>query len=235
MRRLLIILAGLVAAPAAQATSLRVSPILLDVRAPGAAATVTLRNDEARPLDVQIRVFRWTQVQGKDVLEPTTDVVASPPMAALAPQAEYVVRVVRVTKRPMAAEESYRLVVDELPNPAERRNGTVTFVLRYSIPVFFGAGKVADASVAWTARRSGNAYVVSATNSGGKRLRVSNLTLNDAHGALQPREGLVGYVLPGATMTWPVRSGRRLEGQAKLAADTETGPINATILLGPAR
>ncbi len=74
--------------------------MLIDVTAPGAASTVTLRNEGAAPINAQIRVYRWSQVDGKENLEPTEDVVASPPAVTLAPQTNYVARVVRVSKRP---------------------------------------------------------------------------------------------------------------------------------------
>ena len=70
---------------AASANSLRVAPILLDVAAPGATTTLNLRNEGDRNLHVQIRVFRWTGTQSEPSLEPTSDVVISPPAATLAP------------------------------------------------------------------------------------------------------------------------------------------------------
>src|SRR2546421_595293 len=67
----------------AEANSLRVAPILLDVSAPGATTTLNLRNEGAEKLHVQIRVFRWTGTHTEPTLEPTSDVVVSPPAAAL--------------------------------------------------------------------------------------------------------------------------------------------------------
>src|SRR5437588_508203 len=94
----------LAASVGARAGSLQVEPVLIDVAAPGAASTVTLRNEGSMPINAQIRVFRWSQVDGKENLEPTDDVVASPPAAKLASKTNYVVRVVRVTKRPVSGE-----------------------------------------------------------------------------------------------------------------------------------
>src|SRR6266481_5415488 len=96
--------------------SLQVVPVSIEVPAPGATATLKLRNEGPAPINAQIRVFRWSQANGEEKLEPTDDVVASPPMASLAPKADYVVRLVRVTKRPLSEGESYRLLVDELPD-----------------------------------------------------------------------------------------------------------------------
>src|SRR5262245_62290058 len=113
---LIALLSGLTCATAgstAGAGALRVAPILLEVPAPGATTTLNLRNEGDRNLRVQIRVFRWTGTQTDPILEPTTDVVVSPPAAMLTPGTEYVVRVVRVTRQQVAGEESYRALGDE--------------------------------------------------------------------------------------------------------------------------
>src|SRR3954471_12794319 len=41
-------------------------------------------------------VFRWSQVDSKEKLEPTEEVVASPPAVTLAANGSYVARIVRV-------------------------------------------------------------------------------------------------------------------------------------------
>jgi len=76
----------------AQATSLRVAPTNIEMIAPDSAAALTLRNEAKKPINVQMRVFRWTQQDGIERLEPTSDVVASPPAAKLGPGANYLVR-----------------------------------------------------------------------------------------------------------------------------------------------
>lgn len=131
----LAMLAGL--ALPAEASSLRVAPISLKLAAQEPSGVVRVWNDGAEPVRVQVRVFRWKVVNGKDVLEPTNDVVASPPMTTLVPGAENLIRVVRVAKRPLAEKEGYRLLVDELPDPAKQRAGTVTVLVRHAIPVVF--------------------------------------------------------------------------------------------------
>lgn len=131
----LAMLAGLTAGSAA--SSLRVAPIGLKLSAPQQAGVIRVWNDGRSPIQVQVRVFRWTVVGGKDVLTPTQDVVASPPMATLSPGVENLIRVVRVSGRPIAGKEGYRLIVDELPNPAEQRAGTINVLVRHAIPVVF--------------------------------------------------------------------------------------------------
>jgi fimbrial chaperone protein len=241
MRYLLIAAAlALALAPAPlSAASLQVAPVSIEVQAPGAAATIKLRNDGTTPLNAQIRVFRWTQTNGEEKLEPTDDVVASPPLAALAPQTDYTVRIVRVTKRPAAAGETYRLLVDELPEPKLQRNRMVTLVLRYSIPVFFYAREAASARLAWAIERRDGRIYVAATNSGDLHVRISALKLKDASGAtISFGEGLTGYVLGRSTMRWAAPgNGQRLGAGSSvvIAAHSDYGPISATTSVQAAR
>jgi fimbrial chaperone protein len=213
------------------AGSLRVAPVLLDVMEPTSATKLELRNGGSSDARVQIRVFKWTQDVRGDQLAPTEDVVVSPPMMALPAGAEYVVRVIRVTNRPVDAEESYRVLVDELPGLEQRRNGTVSMVVRQSIPVFFSRPGAASANVTWSIASNGSTYVIDAANSGGKRLRIASLIVATRQGALLAQEsGLVGYILSGSRVSWSVPA-RRVAGYAeflRLTADTELDPIDVT-------
>lgn len=122
---------------AAQAADLRVAPVM--VRVPHGATTDTIRvwNDDRKPLNIQVRVFRWSVRNGQDILEPTRDVVASPPMASLPAGAENLIRVVRVSPTPVTDREQYRLIIDQLPNRAPGNSGTVKVLVRHAIPVYF--------------------------------------------------------------------------------------------------
>src|SRR5260221_9738496 len=101
----------------AEASSLQVTPVRIQVMSPSASAAITVSNPGDDEIAAQVRVFKWTRVNGKDQLEPTREVVASPPLTKLAPGQPYVVRIVRVDPRPVVGEEAYRLLVDEIPNP----------------------------------------------------------------------------------------------------------------------
>ncbi|MDR3471693.1 MAG: fimbria/pilus periplasmic chaperone [Devosia sp.] len=118
----------------AEAGGLRVAPIFVRMTAQQPMTTVQIWNDNRTPLGVQIRVFSWHVVDGRNVLEPTRDVVASPPIATLAPGAENVIRVVRVSSQPVRTVEKYRLLIDELPH-AHQRAGTVDVLVRQALPV----------------------------------------------------------------------------------------------------
>jgi fimbrial chaperone protein len=222
-----------------QAASLQVSPVSVEVLAPAAAATITLRNEGANLLNAQIRVFRWSQVNGEEKLEPTNDVVASPPITSLAPKTDYTVRLVRVIKQPVSVGESYRLFVDELPEPAARQNRVVTLVMRYSIPVFFYPRDRADAKLGWSVEQRDRRVYVSATNAGDRHVRISALTLHDGNGTTASfGSGLTGYVLARSTMRWEAPGNIHRLGNGNtvvISAQSDSGPINVSPSAQPAR
>ena len=212
----------------AVASTLRVSPVGLDLPVGQNAATLSLFNDDAAPLNVQVRVFRWRQVDGKDVLEPAPGVVASPPIAKVLPGAARTIRVVRLDAKLPEHQEAYRLVVDELPPPLSEGGRQVTLLMRHSIPLFFAAS--ADkAKVEWSLANAPDGQSLTAVNNGGRHLRVSNLKVVDTAGhVLAERKGLVGYALPGSKMTWPTAAFPPTTG-LRLMADTDAGPIDAPL------
>lgn len=224
-------LAAMMFAPAgmARAEGLRVSPVVLEVAAPGAATTLTLRNEGRDTLTVQARSFRWVQQNGQETLQRTRDVVVSPPAIRLPPGATQTVRVVRTSKAAIRGEEAYRVVLNEVPDQAHRRNGAVAFATELRIPVFFVARGAQNPQVAWSLRQSGGATYLVGKNNGDTRLRLADLRLSGASGAAVRRPGLVGYVLGGSTMQWPVARAGQLGGGAKLRAETNLGALDAQV------
>jgi fimbrial chaperone protein len=233
----LILVTGNLVPESSWAASLQVSPVLLEITAPGAAAMVTLRNNGKRPIATQVRVFRWSQEAGAERLEPTTDVVASPPAVELRPDQDYVVRVVRTTTRPIEREEAYRLLVDELPEPRQRARA-VTFVLRHSIPVLFDTQDGSPPSLVWRVTQTARDVALTVTNQGDRRLRLAEVKISDGTGAtVSLGRGLVGYVLGGSTMTFMVPSKPILRQGAKVTVSgrSEDGIFNAPAAVQSAR
>ncbi len=213
----------------AEAASLRVAPVLVDLKAPVSASSLRIWNDAQRPISVQVRIFRWSQEGGKENFTPATDVVVSPPITKLKGGGENMVRIVRTSKTPIRGEESYRVIVDELPEAADRRSGTVNLVIRHSIPVFFAAGDLSGAKPAWSISRASGGYQVSVVNSGDKRLRVANIALKSSGGAtVASQSGLVGYVLGQSRESWFIpAAGKANDGTLTISAETDAGAINA--------
>lgn len=214
----------------ASASSLQVSPVNIEVPAPGAASTVTLNNEGGDTINAQIRIFKWIQKNGKDELVPTRDVVASPPAVKLVAGKKSVIRIVRMIKSPAVTEESYRLIVDEVPRPPKVGSAGVGFTVRYSIPVFFSKNGQ-DSEISWKASMIKGRLVLTASNSGGRRVRLASLRVVSAGKTINVGQGLAGYVLGQSSREWAVKSGAKSiapGGTITILAQGDNGPIEAT-------
>jgi len=192
----------------ARAASIGVAPTLIDIKRGESVSGLRVRNGDAgKPVSVQVRVLRWHQDASGNVYEPAEGVVASPPVTRILPGAENLIRIVRTSGQPVAGEESYRLLVDELPDPDQPQTGVVSMLIRHSVPVFFSQPGAAPAQPQWRIAQAGKGvWRVTVANAGDKRLRLADLVLLDASGtrvAAQP--GLVGYVLGRTSQNFVVR------------------------------
>jgi fimbrial chaperone protein len=93
------------------AGSLQVSPICLDLQEP--SSVIHLPNPSDEPVKAQVRIFKWQQINGKEKLAPTRDVVASPPQMTLPAGGQNMVRVVSISKSPFVGKLTYRVLVDQ--------------------------------------------------------------------------------------------------------------------------
>ncbi len=120
-------------------------------------------------------------------------------------------------------------MVDELPDALRQRNGAVAVVLRHSIPVFFSPPDADTAKVTWRARVIAGKLVLTATNAGGRRLRLAAMKVSDGRGTINFGDGLVGYALAGSTMTWerPLPRGFN-PANLRISAQSDLGPLHAT-------
>lgn len=197
----LAILAGV-----AMAGSIHVMPTTITLGPGKATAVMTITNEGDAPIKAQVRVFAWDQQGNEDRLTPTQKVVVSPPMASLAPKQTQSIRVVRVDKSAITAEESYRLVVDEIPDATNAPNVGVSVQMRYSVPVFvLPKATMPPGQVTVAATVSGSTLTLNAQNKSESHVQASEVTIEHAGGTTTPVVGgLLGYVLPGRTMQWTV-------------------------------
>lgn len=124
-------------AGAAQAEDFTVSPTSITVAPGDQVATLTVKSGGPGLSVGQVRVMRWMRDGGAGTLEPTRNVVASPPSLQMAPDQELTIRLVRTVTTAVVGEECYRILVDQLPGRAQQGQ-TVTFTIRHSVPLCFG-------------------------------------------------------------------------------------------------
>jgi fimbrial chaperone protein len=148
------------------------------------------------------------------------------------------VRVVRVSKQPVRGEESYRVIVDQLPNVRRQQARAVNLLIRQSIPVFFRGRELNPPNISWSMNSEAGKLVLVANNIGDERLRVASLRMKDASGTtIFFGNGLVGYVLGRSSMSWTAPSnppGFGSAGPVSITAESDKGPTSA-VVQSPAR
>ena len=116
----------------------RVSPIKLYFGNDVKSGVVTVINEGAEQIHLQIYAREWTQDgEGKDVYAETKDIVYFPKMMVLKGKEERVVRAgVRATGLPK--ERTYRLFIEEIPEPKTGGGANITVAIKFGVPLFVG-------------------------------------------------------------------------------------------------
>jgi fimbrial chaperone protein len=192
------------------ASGLQVAPTTLRLRASQSADGLWLSNTGDSEVHAQVRVYHWTQDDKGDQLVASRGLVISPPMVQLAPGERQLIRVIRVgapPDGPGAMEDAYRLAIDELPISTQGKHG-LQFVLHYSVPIFVEPAGIAASppQLQWSLQRRGDNVLLQVSNHGGSHAQLAALDFADGAGRrTEINPGLLGYVLPGATMHWMLK------------------------------
>jgi fimbrial chaperone protein len=200
---LVAILLVFLAAGAANAQSLRVLPVNIQMLPGQRATTLTVINEGSAATAIQIRAYAWSQPDGTDQLTASDELLASPPLASIAPGATQVVRLMLRRTLPQGREATYRILLDQIP--AVAMPGVVQIVLRLSIPIFAEpAARVAPHVQFHIERDAEQAYLVG-INDGLRHEAIRDAVLSTGDGrTLMTGSNASPYILAGATRRWPI-------------------------------
>lgn len=209
----------LLADPSAVAQSLSVLPVNV-LFSPGQKATsLTVTNMGTVETAIQIRAYAWSQKDGDDQLTDSDAVVLSPPLARMAPGASQVIRLI-LRQPPQGREATYRILIDQIPPPAEP--GIVHMVLRLSIPIFAQPATRAIPHVQFHTEIDVGKLFLVGINDGLSHEVIHDIVLSTSDGRkLMEENGASPYILAGATRRWPIAA------QAPLPLPSETLQMTA--------
>jgi len=183
------------------AASIRLSPVSIEILNDQSASSISLYNQSNESTDLQVRVFEWRQNAGQDQLVPTDEIAVSPPFLKLQPNDSYNLRVVRINPAPVSGEQTYRIIIDELPKPIDNRKADqgINVLLRSSLPLFV-VNKDAITKLTWSIQQEQNNSSLIISNVGNRHALLNNLTLVDvtANKSYPIKVNTVnGYILAG--------------------------------------
>ncbi|WP_404317339.1 molecular chaperone [Klebsiella oxytoca] len=193
------------------AAGLQMYPVTVNFCHGETARPVYIKNTGTSPIGTQMRLYSWQQKNQKDVLTPTQTLISSPPIASVPPGKQQLVRIISPAGT-AGAEQSFRLIVDELPaEPDKTTASQVRFLLRYSVPVFFSCrdSKADISAIRASLETRGSRTRLLIKNRGMYHIKLSNVSLLTAGKKVVISRGLLGYVLPQSEMAWNLPEGIR--------------------------
>lgn len=206
------------------AASLQVAPISVAFSPQEKAKEIWLTNTSERPIRAQTRVLIWSQVAGQDQVNPTRDLVASPSITEIKAGEQQLIRIIRIAPQNTAVEQTYRLLIDELPSSAQADAQTgLQLLLQYSIPVFIQPTDSIAMRNGLTLLNQVNFQYQNqqliVTNNAKSHIRISELTYINPNGERIPLiNGLVGYALAGQSMRWDIPESKKILPNGKFEA-----------------
>jgi fimbrial chaperone protein len=121
-----------------------ITPVRLFLAPGEKAGLVKIKNNSASKFPVQLSIFEWTQdAEGKDVYNPTKELIIFPKIVTLDKGVERIIRV--GTKVPVSAKEkTFRMYMEELPlpDPADSAsNLKIRTVMKVGVPIFIAPAR----------------------------------------------------------------------------------------------
>ena len=231
-RALAAILLVLTMRVAASAQSLSVLPVNIFMAPGQQASSLTVTNLGSTSTSIQIRAYAWNQDGDKDILSPSDQVIASPPIATIAAGASQVVRLV-LRERPPARESTFRILLDQIP-PASSEAGVVHVVLRLSIPIFAQPPARVNPDVQFHLEAQGGEMYLVGINNGRRHMAIREVELSTSDGRkLETAAGSSPYILAGVTRHWKIdaKGGPlpQLNEKLQLKAQSDAGAIEQQV------
>ncbi len=220
---------------AARGQSLSVLPVNIFLSPGQRATTLTVTNQGNGETAIQIRAYSWNQQDNDDQLAASNAVVVSPPLASIAPGATQVVRLI-LRAPPQGREATYRILVDQIPPPAEP--GVMHIVLRLSIPIFAQPASRAVPHVQFHIELDAGQLFLVGINDGLRHEAIRDIVVSTNDGRkLKPGPSASPYILAGSTRRWTIATQGPLplpSETLRLTAHSDAGAIEQQVTVATA-
>ena len=220
-----------------------VAPVRLELGPAVRSGALMVRNDSKEKISFQVEAMEWTQdATGADRYSETGDLIFVPKILSVEPGEEAVVRV--GAKKPVVpVEKTYRVFIQELPNPNRASTPAsapqVTFLLRFGAPIFVTPMQPFDDADLGVTSLDKGVLSLSVKNIGNRHQVIEGIHLRGVGPDGQELYALTladRYLLPGTTKaftaTIPAETCRRL---ASLTMELKTDKLSRTRKLDVSR
>lgn len=219
----------------------RVIPIRLDFDQKTRSGVINLHNEGDSKVSLQMKAYTWSQdAEGKDQYQESADLIFFPRLLSIEPGQSHVLRV-GLQIPATVAEKSYRLFIEEIPEPRKEEQGaTIAIALRFGVPIFaapiksemhgeFTRTVLAEGMLSTVIRNAGNVHF---------RIQTLQAIGRDANGVEVLRQKLDGwYLLNGVSRAYAFNLKAAECGKAatiELLADTDKEDLSTVLKVDPA-
>jgi fimbrial chaperone protein len=222
-----VFLAVAVALPG-NAAEFTVTPVRIFMTPRDRAVAVTVTNDGGEEIVMQADLYDWKQApDGTDELVLTEDMILSPPILKVPPKSRQVVRLARLVPPSLDVEQTYRLIVREIPEARPQKDLSLQLALAFSLPVFI-TPPGAKRSLNCELERGGPDLVKAlCKNSGRAYAQLRSLELFSSAGEKIATRENGGYILPAVRRAFEIKrsAGTIAGGKVKLQVGLDDGTV----------
>lgn len=206
-----------------------VSPVLVELSPERRVTSVTVTNRSDRAMSFQVEVRAWSQVDGRDVHEPSADLLVAPAVADIGPGRS---QIFRITSRipPAPVEKAYRLILENVTETQEQTSGSsvgVQLNFSHDLPVFVApVGRPSSRLRLDPCPAQRSAHCIRFHNDGDRRVKVISLVVEGdgwSRAIASPQT-----ILAGSWWQWSLEPPAPGTGPRLVKASTSDGPITLT-------
>ena len=221
---------------AANAASVNVVPVRVNLNPGERSSVVTIKNTSSEELSMQADSVTWTQDEsGENVYVESEDLLVVPRIFTIPAGGSQIVRIGQIVPVSEPVETPYRVFFTELAAEESRSSPGLKIRLRLGIPVFIApSGAVAPALELIRYGHAEDGFEAVLQNTGNIHIQITKLsakiTRGDVADTVSTDMGL--YLLPGATrrVVMPIEDGTSV---SSISAMTDTaGTVEHVLALG---
>lgn len=183
----------------------RVTPIRLDFGKDVKSGVISVINEKDEKLRVQMKASEWTQdAEGKDTYTETNDIIFFPKIMVFEKAEERILRA-GIKMPPVSNEKTYRLFIEEIPEPKKAEGVNVAIAIKFGVPIFVKPLKEDAKGEIERLELTEGIMNVAVRNSGNVHFRINSVTISgtDRNGKEIFSKELAGwYLLHGASRVY---------------------------------
>lgn len=184
------------------ASAIEVSPTKVFFQPDQKFTSIIVKNLSKEKVFIQAELLHWQQKDSKNIYNTSKELIISPPLFSIEPESEQVVRIGRKQLTQSSSEQSYRLLLSEIPDQFKLTNG-LKIVLRLNLPIFITPKETTQHDLKWSRSVKNNQVTLSIYNPNNTHRMVNKVELKDKlNKSLYEKQNAFIYLLPKQKYTW---------------------------------